>query len=115
MRVLELLSGAMIPTMLLALGLQLAEAETLRVSRQEVVATALRLVVAPLIGWSLVGLFGIDGVSRTAGILQCGMPVAVLVSIVAIEYQVAPAFVTSVVFFSTVCSLPTLTLLLYLV
>lgn len=114
-RILELLAGAMIPTMLLALGLQLAAAETLKLSREELVATSLRLVLAPLLAWATVGLFGIGGLSRAAGILQAGMPVAVLVSIVSIEYQVAPRFVTSVVFFSTICSLPTLTVLLALV
>ena len=114
-RILELLAGAMIPTMLLALGLQLSHAETLRISREKVIATSLRLVAAPFIAWALVGLFGIEGLSRSAAILQCGMPVAVLVSIVSIEYEVAPDFVTAVVFLSTVCSLPTLTFLLSIV
>ena len=40
------------------------------------------------------------------------MPAAVLVAIISAEHQVAPAFVTATVFFSTVLSLPVLTLLL---
>ena len=110
-----LLSQAMIPVMLLALGIQLAGATSLKITREEVVATGLRLLAAPALAWATIGWFGITGMDRAAGIIQCGMPVAVLVSIVSIEYDVAPDFVTSTVFFSTLCSLPTLTLLLAIV
>lgn len=114
-RILELLSGAMIPAMLLTLGLQLAGADSLRLSWKELTATSLRLVVAPLIAATLIGWFGLTGINRSAGILQSGMPVAILVSIVSIEYGIAPTFVTTVVFLSTLCSLPTLTFLLAVV
>lgn len=114
-RMVGLLSQAMIPMMLVALGVQLAEAGSLRITRQSVAATALRLVAAPLAAWAIIGFFGFEGVDRAAGIIQCGMPAAVLVSIVAIEYEIAPSFVTSTVFFSTLLSVPTLTLLLSLV
>ena len=47
--------------------------------------------------------------------VQAGMPVAVLGSIIAIEHDIVPAFVTTAVLFSTLLSLVTLTILLYLV
>jgi hypothetical protein len=50
-----------------------------------------------------------------SGILQAGMPVAVLGSIIAIEYNIIPKFVTTAVLFSTLFSLLTLTILLYLI
>ncbi len=43
------------------------------------------------------------------------MPVAVLVSSIAVEYEIALNFATTTVFFSPPCSLPTPTLLLSLV
>nr|NIQ97702.1 AEC family transporter [Desulfuromonadales bacterium] len=47
-----------------------------------------------------------------AGVLQAGMPTAVLVAIISREYGIVPPFVTSVVLFSTLASLVTLTLLM---
>ncbi len=114
-RMVGLLADAMIPTMLLTLGLQLRGVRDLRPSADAVITTGLRLVAAPAIAAAIVPWFGLTGLERAAGILQSGMPVAVLVSIIAIEYEIAPNFVTTTVFFSTLCSLPTLTLLLSLV
>ena len=107
-----LLGDAMIPTMLLALGLQLAEARALRPSRDVLVATALRLAVSPAVAAVLAVPFGLTGADRAACVLQAAMPAAVLVAIISGEYGVAPGFVTATVFFSTLLSLPVLTLLL---
>ncbi|MGM0675299.1 MAG: AEC family transporter, partial [Spirochaetota bacterium] len=52
---------------------------------------------------------------RGAGILQSSMPTAVLASIIAIEYDLLPEFVTEVVLFSTLASLVTLTLVMVIV
>ncbi|HEY7514484.1 MAG TPA: AEC family transporter, partial [Vicinamibacteria bacterium] len=112
-----LLGAAMIPTMLFALGLQLVKtpAASFRPNADFVAVSAVRLVLAPAIAAALAAPFGIAGIERAAGILQSGMPAAVLVSIIAIEYDVAPGFATGAVFFSTLVSLPTLTVLLALV
>lgn len=110
-----LLGAAMIPTMLFALGIQLTQTRALRPSGDMAAVAAIRLVVAPLVAALLAAPFGISGLERAAGIMQSGMPAAILVSIIAIEYDVAPGFATGAVFFSTVVSLPTLTVLLSLV
>ena len=82
---------------------------------QVVLAETLRRVASPLLAGVTVGSFGSTGVSRAAGVLQPGMSAAVPASTVSVEGGVAPLFVTSVVFFSTPCSLPTLALPLSLV
>jgi malate permease and related proteins len=110
-----LLGGAMIPVMLFVLGVQLAETRALRPSADTAVVAALRLVGAPLVAWFLAAPLGLSGVERAAGILQAGMPAAVLVAIIAAEYEIVPAFVTAAVLFSTVISFVTLTVLLVLV
>jgi predicted permease len=114
-RTVGLLGAAMIPVMLLALGVQLAETRALRPTRDAVIVSALRLVGAPAVAWALAAPFGLSGLERASGILQAGMPAAILVAIIANEYEIAPAFVTAAVLFSTVASLGTLTLLLVLV
>jgi predicted permease len=110
-----LLGAAMIPVMLFVLGVQLAETKALRATADVAVVSALRLVGAPLVAWALAAPFGLSGLERASGILQAGMPAAILVAIIATEYDVAPGFVTAAVLFSTVLSLPTLTVLLSLV
>lgn len=114
-RTVGLLGGAMIPMMLFVLGVQLAQTRALRPTADVAIVAGLRLVGAPAVAWLLAGPFGLGGIERAAGILQAGMPAAILVAIIATEYDVAPGFVTAAVLFSTVLSLPTLTVLLSLV
>jgi predicted permease len=114
-RTVGLLGAAMIPMMLFVLGVQLAKTKALRPTTDVVIVSALRLVGAPALAWVLAAPFGLAGVERASGILQAGMPAAILVAIIATEYDVAPGFVTSAVLFSTLLSLPTLTVLLALV
>lgn len=113
-RIVDLLAGAMVPVMLLALGLQLSEVRKLRISGDVMIATGLRLLVAPAVAAVVAIPFGLGHVEYVTGILQAGMPAAILVSIIAIEHDVVPGFVTTTVFFSTLLSLLTLTVLLTL-
>jgi predicted permease len=110
-----LLGSAMIPAMLLALGLQLAEARRLRVTADVFAVTGLRLVAAPLVAAAIAGPFRLGELERATGILQSGTPAAILVAIIAVEHDIAPPFVTTAVIFTTLCSLATLTVLLALV
>jgi len=54
-------------------------------------------------------LMGLTGPARQAGVILASMPVAVVTTILALEFEIAPAFVTSAVFVSTVLSPLTLT------
>ena len=114
-RTVGLLGGAMIPVMLFVLGVQLPHTRMLRPTADVGVVSLLRLVGAPALAFVLAAPFGLAGLERATGILQAGMPPAILVAIIATEYDVAPAFVTAAVLLSTVLSLPTLTVLLALV
>ena len=76
------------------------------------VATALRLGGGVAVGVVLAPLFGLTGVARQAGVLQAGMPSAVIATILATEFDVEPGFVTSVVLLTTLLSPLTLTPLL---
>ena len=114
-RITGLLGRAMIPVMLVTLGVQLSDLKKFNFSIDVVISSCLRLIAAPLIAFGLIPVFSLSGLEIRSGILQAGMPVAVLGSIIAIEYHIAPKFVTTAVLFSTLLSLITLTILLYLV
>jgi hypothetical protein len=114
-RLTSLLSDAMIPTMLVALGVQLGYSGRPKVSVDLLAATGLRLLVGPCIAFLLAIPFGIDGLARATGILQSAMPAAVLTAVIASEHRIVPDFVTHTVLISTGLSFLTLTVLLTLV
>jgi hypothetical protein len=110
-----LLGSAMIPIMIVALGVQLSGIGVPRLNRDMLVAGALRLVGAPLIAVVLAMPFGLSGLERSIGIIQSAMPSAVLASIIAFENDLLPEFVTATVLFSTLASVVTLTVILTIV
>lgn len=112
LRPIELLSAAMIPTMVVALGCQLASAGIPRPTADMLYASAVRLLGGPALAVTLAAPFGLAGLERSVGILQSGMPAAVLVSIIAVENDLLPEFVIASVLFSTLASVVTLTLVL---
>ena len=114
-RITGLLGQAMVPMMLLTLGVQLAGTESLKIEFDSIASTAVRLLVAPALALLLVPFFGLADIERGAGIFQTAMPAAVLTSIIALEYDLLPDFVTRTVLFSTLASVFTLTLLLAIV
>ena len=111
-RIIELLSGGMIPVMLIAMGLSLAGSKTIKMDLDVMLITGVRLAYLPFLALVLAFLFGISGVERSAAILQAGMPAAVLTWLIAVEHDLMPDFVFSVLVMSTICSLLTLTVLL---
>ena len=107
-----ILSDAAVPMMILVLGMQLERAA--RPERPVVVAAAVvvSLVLTPLAALGLARLVGLQGAALQAGVLQTSMPTAVITTILAVEYDVLPGFVTSVVFASTLLSPLTVTLMI---
>ena len=75
-------------------------------------AAVLALVVTPILALGASHLLGLTGVARQAALVQSGMPSAVLTTILALEFDVAPSFVTACVLTSTLASPLTVTLLI---
>ena len=111
-RIMELLSGAMIPVMLIAMGLSMTGSATIKIDPDVMLITGVRLTLLPFLALALALVFGISGIERDAAILQAGMPAAVLTWLIAVEHDLMPDFVFSVLVMSTICSLLTLTILL---
>ena len=114
MRPIELLSNAALPVMMLVLGMQLERAAIPERPLLVVLATVLTLVVTPLLALGLAQVMGLSGVTRQAAVIEASMPTAVATTILALEYEIAPALVTGVVFLSTLLSPFTVTLLIAL-
>jgi predicted permease len=111
-RAVDLMANAAIPGMLVLLGIQLHSAPMLQ--RQSIVArsVAVRLLAAPLIALAITTLLSISGLERDVLIVQAAMPTAVITSVVATEYNVAPGLVATVIFVCTAISMVTLSLIL---
>ena len=113
-RPIELLAAAMIPMMLLVLGMQIGKAGAPKRLGLLSIVVALRLVLAPLAAWFMAGALNMPTIGRQVGVLESAMPTAVLASIIALHYDTEPEFVTGAVLVSTLLSPITLTPLLYL-
>lgn len=111
-RPVNLLGEAAIPVLLVLLGLQFQNSSWSGQTLALTLSNVMRLVGGPVIAIGLALLFGLQGASRQAGIAESAMPTAVLMTVLATEYDVEPAFVTSVVFLTTLLSPLTLTPLL---
>lgn len=103
-RPIELLSSAAIPSMLLVLGMQLERSAWPARPWLVAAAAVLTLVVAPVLGFGLASLLGLTGPARQAVIVESAMPSAVITTILALEFDVAPSFVTAVVVVTTAVS-----------
>lgn len=111
-RPVELIAAAAVPMMLLILGMQMAGEDFRAPGRLVWLAAGFRLLASPLIALVLAPSFGLTGVGYKAGILESAMPSAVLSSIIALEFDAQPAFVSAVVLVTTLLSPLTLTPLL---
>jgi len=114
-RVVELLAQAAVPSMLMLLGLQLAQSNGFLKPQLVVVGAALRLLLSPLvaIGVSSI-LFGLEGPASTAFIMQASMPVAVVTIIFASEFNLNREQILSTILVTTVLSPFTLSVLIVL-
>ncbi len=111
-RTVTLLSNASIPCMLVLLGMQLVNIHLNGRVLPLVLTSSMRLLVAPVLAIGLCRLFSISGPAYQAVVLEAAMPVAVLTTILATEFDAEPTFVTAAVLVTTLLSPLTLTPLL---
>jgi predicted permease len=114
-RAIDLLADAAIPGMLILLGIQLRKAPLTKVPWVILRSTAVRLIAGPILAWLLCLLLSIDGAERNVLILQAGMPTAVMAAVLSTEYDTEPELVATVILVSTLLSMATLSVLLWLV
>ncbi|MGI6367484.1 MAG: AEC family transporter [Anaerolineae bacterium] len=114
MRPISLIAQAQIPVMLMMLGVQLSQTQLASRLRDVSIGVILRLVGGAAVAFMLVPLFGLTGLARQVSIAQSSTPAAVSSALMAIEFGATPDYVASVIFFSTLFSSVTLSVLLAL-
>lgn len=114
MSALEIAADGAIPAMLIVLGMNMAAMDGLASWRLALPAVSLRLLAAPLLAMLVAGLLGLNGLSYSTSIIEASMPTAVITTVIATEYEVQPAVVTSIVVLTTLLSPITLALVITL-
>jgi predicted permease len=117
-KAIHLLGQASVPTMLLVLGVRLAETFRSRQSTLHLPAlgavVVIRLLVAPALTWVVAGPLGLQGLVRDVTVVESAMPTAVISTILATEFDSDPPFAALCVLATTLSSVVTLTILLNL-
>jgi predicted permease len=113
-RPISLLADAAVPMMLLILGLQLARSVGgLRKHFASIaLATTFRLLIAPFVALPVAWLTRVQGMTFRTCMLEASTPTGVTSTVLSLEYDLEPETVTATVFFSTVCSALTLSVLI---
>lgn len=115
-RPLDLLADGLVPVALLTLGAQLSRSvvSVKNVAPLSVLAV-LRLGVAPALAFALAPLFGFPPPISSLLIVASGLPVAVNVYILAAEYKQDEALASQAIFWTTLLSAATVSVLLAIV
>lgn len=108
-------SDAFIATALLTLGVQLGSMKWTFNLADVMLSNVLRLCVGPVVGFLIVLLMGIEGVMAQALVLSCAVPTSLSSVLIAVEYDNEPEFSSQAVFSSTIFSIFTVTLVIYLI
>jgi predicted permease len=108
-RAVDTLGDGAIPAMLVILGMQLGNAKLEGRLSTIGLATGIRLILGPVIAYAMSLLFLLEGPALQAGVSEASMPTAVMTIILATEFDVRPAFVSTVVAAATIFSPLTLT------
>lgn len=111
----DYVSGGFIAIALVTLGAQLGGMKwQIRLS-DVILSNILRLCVGPALGFLIVWLMGIHGVMAQALVLSCAVPTSLSSVLLAVEFDNEPEFASQAVFSSTLFSIFTVTLVIYLI
>lgn len=113
--VLEYLSGAAIPLIMLSLGLSLEFSKVKEYWGAASFVSAIRLLISPLIALFIIFILGWNGLDRAVPIVEAGMPSAMLSLVLAITYDLDVNLSAACIFLSTALSMITLTVIILMV
>ena len=110
----KMVGEAMIPLVLIILGIQLARTNIKGYLSSTIISSCIKVIIAPIVIFAIVYFLNIEGDLAKVIILQNAMPTAVIMTLIAAEYNSNPKLVANVTFITTVASFFSLTALLYL-
>lgn len=113
LQAIDLVGKAAIPTVMLILGMQLANVTSKSFEWREIsVATVIRLIASPVIAYLICLLFPVDPLLQKVIVILAAMPTAATTTMYAIQFNTRPQIVSSSALITTILSFGTLTLLL---
>ena len=111
----SLVADASIPTVMLVLGMQLAAISRKRVAYRYVsVVTVIRMVLSPLIAAGILYFMPVNDLLKTVIILQAAMPAAANTTMFALQFGTEPDLVSFTTFITTLISIITIPIVLFL-
>ncbi len=112
MRSIELCAAAAVPILLIILGMQLAQLQVEKDLKPLASAAGLRLLVSPLLAIVLTSLLGMESLVRQVSVIQWSVPTAVTAVVLASQYECRPAYVSGIIFTTTLASMATIPIVL---
>jgi malate permease and related proteins len=114
LNVLQYLSGAAIPIIMISLGISLEVGGLKSYLGAASLVSFIRLAVSPVIAVSMIYILGLTGLESTVTIIEAGMPSAMLSLVLAASYDLDIKAAAACIFLSTVLSMISLPILIYL-
>jgi len=114
LNVLKYLSGAAIPIIMISLGLSLEVGGVKNYLGAASFVSMTRLIISPIIAIFLVYILGLNGLGGTVTVVEAGMPSAMLSLVLAASYDLDIKAAAACIFMSTVLSMITLPILIYI-
>ena len=112
---LDYIYQAFVAIALLVLGIKLAEIKSLKGIRHVIISSVVKMLLAPVIGFGIVKMLGIDGILAQALIIGISTPTAVTAAIIAKEFDNEADFTAQFVLATTVFCTFTLPFVIYFV
>jgi predicted permease len=109
---LQYISDGLVAFALLTLGVQLSQTKARQSISRLGWAIAMRLLLAPLLAFTLVRAFGFQGEYATVMIVSSSFPTAVNTALIAHEFKADSQFAAAAVFYTTLFSMFTVTILI---
>jgi malate permease and related proteins len=113
--VLKYISGAAIPVIMISLGLSLEVGGLKNYFSAASFVSSIRLIISPIIAIVMVTFLGLSGLESTVTVVEAGMPSAMLSLVLAASYDLDIRAAAACIFLSTVLSLISLPILIYLI
>lgn len=110
----DYIANGFIATALVTLGVQLGSMKWKFQWGEVLLVNFLRLCLGPFLGFLVALVMGIEGTMAKALILSCAVPTSLSSVLLAVEFDNEPEFASQAVFSSTVFSIFTVTLVIYL-
>ncbi len=109
----DLVAEAAIPTIMIILGMQLANVSTQAWEWKGIsLASAIRLIASPILAYVICLFFPVNTLLQNVIITLAAMPAAATTTMYAVQYNTNPQFVSSSTLITTLLSILTLTCLL---